>query len=80
MLTVAVGTIVGTVFAATLGEVMISGLISATGIGLASLRFIPQPLLVYVGYPLALVAVGYLAAAAMTAGLRRGETSEWLNK
>ena len=80
VLTVAVGTIVGTVFAATLGEVMISGLISATGIGLASLRFIPQPLLVYVGYPLALVAVGYLAAAAMTAGLRRGETSEWLNK
>lgn len=80
VLMVAAGTFVGTLFAATLGEAMISGLISATGIGLTSLRFIPQPLLVYVGYPLALLAVGYLASAAITAGLRRGETSEWLNK
>ena len=80
VLTVAVGTVIGTVFAATLGEGMISGLISLTGIGLTSLSFIPNPLLVYLGYPLLLITVGFLASVPLTAGLRRGESSEWLNK
>ena len=80
VLTVAVGTAVGTVFAATLGEGLISGLISLTGIGLTSLSFIPNPLLVYLGYPLLLITVGFLASVPLTAGLRRGESSEWLNK
>lgn len=80
VLTVAVGTIIGTVFAATLGEGLISGLISLTGIGLTSLSFIPDPLLVYIGYPLLLITVGFLASVPLTAGLRRGESSEWLTK
>ena len=80
VLTVAVGTIIGTVFAATLGEGLISGLISLTGIGLTNLSFIPNPLLVYVGYPLLLITVGFLASVPLTAGLRRGESSEWLTK
>ena len=80
VLTVAAGTAVGTVFAATLGEGLISGLISLTGIGLTSLSFIPNPLLVYLGYPLLLITVGLLASVPITAGLRRGESSEWLNK
>lgn len=80
VLTVAAGTAVGTVFAATLGEGLISGLISLTGIGLTSLSFIPNPLLVYLGYPLLLITVGFLASVPLTAGLRRGESSEWLNK
>lgn len=80
VLTVAVGTVIGTVFAATLGEGLISGLISLTGIGLTSLSFIPDPLLVYIGYPLLLITVGFLASVPLTAGLRRGESSEWLNK
>ncbi len=80
VLTVAAGTAVGTVFAATLGEGLISGLISLTGIGLTSLSFIPNPLLVYLGYPLLLITVGLLASVPLTAGLRRGESSEWLNK
>jgi len=74
------GIAVGTVFAATLGEGLISGLISLTGIGLTSLSFIPNPLLVYLGYPLLLITVGFLASVPLTAGLRRGESSEWLNK
>lgn len=80
VLTVAVGTVIGTVFAATLGEGLISGLISLTGIGLTNLSFIPNPLLVYIGYPLLLITVGFLASVPLTAGLRRGESSEWLNK
>lgn len=80
VLTVAAGTTVGTVFAATLGEGLISGLISLTSIGLTSLNFIPDPLLVYLGYPLLLITVGFLASVPLTAGLRRGESSEWLNK
>ena len=80
VLTVAAGTAVGTVFAATLGEGLISGLISLTGIGLTSLSFIPNPLLVYLGYPLLLITVGFLASVPLTAGLRHGESSEWLNK
>ena len=80
VLTVAVGTIIGTVFAATLGEGLISGLISLTGIGLTNLSFIPNPLLVYIGYPLLLITVGFLASVPLTAGLRRGESSEWLTK
>ena len=80
VLTVAAGTAVGTVFAATLGEGLISGLISLTGIGLTSLSFIPNPFLVYLGYPLLLITVGFLASVPLTAGLRRGESSEWLNK
>ena len=78
VLTVAVGTVIGTVFAATLGEGLISGLISLTGIGLTNLSFIPNPLLVYIGYPLLLITVGFLASVPLTAGLRRGESSEWL--
>ncbi len=80
VLTVAVGTVIGTVFAATLGEGLISGLISLTGIGLTNLSFIPNPLLVYIGYPLLLITVGFLASVPLTAELRRGESSEWLNK
>ena len=80
VLTVAVGTVIGTVFTATLGEGLISGLISLTGIGLTNLSFIPNPLLVYIGYPLVLITVGFLASVPLTAGLRRGESSEWLTK
>lgn len=78
LVTVAAGTVLGTVIAATLGEAAVGSLIAASGFGPASLRFITQPWVVHLGYPLILVAVGFLAAVAVTAGLRRGETSEWL--
>ena len=80
LVTVAVGTLLGTLIAATLGEAAVSALIAASGFGLVSLRFIIQPLVVLVGYPLILIAVGLLAAVLVTAGLRRGETSQWLNR
>lgn len=78
--TVVVGTVLGAVFAATLGEMLVSTLLSATGIGFSQLHFIPQPLVVYVAYPLALVGVGYGAAVLLTSRLNRGETSDWLNR
>lgn len=77
---VAAGTIVGTLLAATVGELLLSWVISATGIGLTSLRLVPQPLLVHVGCPVALLGTGYLAATVVAARLRRGEISEWLTK
>ncbi|WP_260425163.1 ABC transporter permease [Arachnia propionica] len=79
LVTVTVGTLLGTLLAASLGEAVVSALVSASGLGLARLRFITQPWIVLVGHPLILVAVGLLAAVLVTAGLRRGETSEWLN-
>ncbi|MDO5065973.1 MAG: ABC transporter permease [Propionibacteriaceae bacterium] len=79
-LMVAVGTVLGTLIASTLGEAAVSTLISASGFGLASLRFITQPWVVLVGYPLTLMAVGLLVAVLVTAGLSRGETSQWLNR
>lgn len=79
LVTVTAGTLLGTLLAATLGEVAVSSLIAASGLGLVNLRFITQPWIVHVGYPLVLVAVGLLACVLVTAGLRRGETSEWLN-
>lgn len=79
LITVGVGTLLGTLVAVTLGEPLISGLISLSGIGLTSLSFIPNPFLVYVVYPLSLIAVGLLAAVLLTTGLRRGESSQWLN-
>ncbi len=80
LVTVLLGTVLGTVFAATLGEGLISALLSVSGIGIAQLHFIPQPLLVYIGYPLALIGVGYGAAVLLTSRLNRGETSDWLNR
>ncbi len=79
LIMVTIGTVLGVLFAATLGESFVSSLLSLAKIGLTSLKFIPNPLLVYVGYPLALIGIGYLASALLTVGLRRGESSHWLN-
>ncbi|MEU3308271.1 ABC transporter permease [Nocardiopsis sp. NPDC006832] len=77
-LAVVVGTVLGTVFAATAGEPMVGSLLSAAGLGLAHLEFLPNPWLVYVAYPLALITTGHLIAVALTAPLRRVDKSTWL--
>lgn len=76
---IVLGGVVGVLVAVSLGEFFIGAAISASGLGIASLKFIPNPLLVYVVYPLLLIAVGMLAATAVSARLRRNDTSAWLH-
>lgn len=78
LLAVVAGTLLGTVFAATVGETLVGLFISLAGLGIANLAFIPNPLLVYVAYPLTLITAGYLAAVALTARLRGADKSSWL--
>lgn len=78
LLAVVVGTLVGLVFAATAGESLVGLFISLAGLGIANLAFIPNPLLVYVAYPLVLIAAGYIGAVVLTARLRGANKSGWL--
>ncbi|MFI7454502.1 FtsX-like permease family protein [Nonomuraea sp. NPDC049714] len=78
LLTVAVGTVVGLVFAATAGQSLASAGLAAVQVGITDLTFIPNPWLVYVLYPLLLLGAGYLGVALLTAGIRRADKSQWL--
>ena len=78
LLSVIIGTVLGLVFTATVGESLVGFFISVAGLGIANLAFIPNPLLVYVAYPLILIAAGYLGAMALTSRLRHAEKSSWL--
>jgi putative ABC transport system permease protein len=75
---VVVGTLLGLVFAATAGESLVGVLISLAGLGIAKLAFIPNPLLVWVAYPLILIGAGYLGAVLLTARLHGADKSSWL--
>ncbi len=78
LLTTVVGALVGVVLAATVGESLVGAVISQAGLGIARLDFIPNPWLVYVAYPLILIAAGYTGAVALTAQLRAADKSAWL--
>lgn len=78
MLTVVAGTLIGVLVAATAGEVLVGTVISQAGLGISSLHFIPVPWLVYLVYPLSLIAAGYLGAAALTSRLHAVDKSAWL--
>lgn len=78
LLAVGVGTLAGTLVAATAGEGLVGGLIALTGLGIAELRFITNPWLVYLGYPLILNAAGLLTAVTLTTRLRTADKSMWL--
>lgn len=78
LMMVAIGTVIGVLLAATLGEAMVGGLISLAGLGIAKLSFLPNPLLVYLVFPLILIGAGYAGALALTAGLRGADKSSWL--
>lgn len=77
-LAVAAGTLLGLAFAATVGETIVGTFIALAGLGIAELEFIPNVPLVYVAYPLILIAAGYLGAVALTARLRGADKSLWL--
>ncbi|WP_025273140.1 FtsX-like permease family protein [Haloglycomyces albus] len=78
LLTVAVGTVLGVAFTATVGESFVGSFIALAGLGIADLSFLPNPWLVYVAYPLILTAAGYLGAVFLTARLRGADKSSWL--
>ncbi|MDN5762065.1 MAG: FtsX-like permease family protein [Microlunatus sp.] len=78
LLTTVAGALVGAVLAATVGESLVGAVISQAGLGIASLDFIPNPWLVYLAYPLMLIAAGYTGAVALTSRLRAPDKSAWL--
>ncbi len=80
VLVAALGTLLGVLFAATIGESLVGGMIALVGLGIENLDFIPSPLIVYVLYPLLLIAAGYLGAVFLTAGLRDPDKSSWLKE
>ncbi|RPF22273.1 ABC transporter permease [Myceligenerans xiligouense] len=78
LLAVAVGTVLGLVFAATAGESMVGGILATAGLGISDLSFIPNVWLVYLLYPLILLGAGYLGVVLLTAGIRGADKSQWL--
>lgn len=75
---VATGTALGVLFAATAGEAVVGGLISMSGMGIAQLSFIVNPWIVYAVFPLLLLAAGVISAHLLTARLRTADRSQWL--
>lgn len=78
VLMVCLGTLVGSVLAATAGEALLGGLIALSGMGITRLSFIPNPWLVYVAFPLFLITIGCVAALALTSRLHVADKSGWL--
>ena len=78
LFTVGLGTAVGTILAATIGEAVVGGLLSLSGLGITRLSFIPAPWLVHVTYPALLLATGCLGAVIITSRLHAADKSSWL--
>lgn len=78
LLTTVVGTLVGIGLAATVGEWVVGAVVSQAGLGISKLGFIPNPWLVYLAYPIILIAAGYAGAVALTSRLRALDKSTWL--
>lgn len=78
LVAVAVGTVLGVVFAGGLGEPFVGSLLSIAGLGITRLNFLPNPWIVYAGYPALLVGIGVAAAFLVTRRLRDADQSEWL--
>lgn len=71
------GVILGTVLAATAGEYLV-GVVLGSSMGIAQLEFIPNPWIVYVLYPLLLLAVGVVSSLIISRRLGRADRSTWL--
>ncbi|MCY7289786.1 MAG: ABC transporter permease [Cryobacterium sp.] len=78
LLTAVSGTFIGVLLAATVGEWMIGGAISQAGLGISRLDFITNPWLIYLVFPLTLIAAAYIGAVALTLRLRDPNKSAWL--
>lgn len=80
LLAVLAGTLAGLVLTVGVGASLVGAVISMSGLGIAALSFIPNPWLVYLTYPLMLIAAGHLGAVVVTARLRGADTSAWLTR
>ncbi|MDA2810207.1 FtsX-like permease family protein [Nocardiopsis sp. RSe5-2] len=76
----AAGTAIGVVFAATAGESLAGALVASAGLGIGELTFIPDPLIAYAAYPIALMGAALLGTLILTAPLRRADKSSWLGQ
>ncbi|MGO1972720.1 MAG: FtsX-like permease family protein [Propionibacteriaceae bacterium] len=80
LLVVTAGTLLGLVMVKTLGDSLVGGLISLAGLGIADLSLIPNPLMVYLAYPLVTIGAGLLGALLATTRLRGADLSSWLDR
>lgn len=78
VLMAAVGTALGLIATASAGQWVVGLMISGTGLGLVELTFIPNPWLVYLLYPMVLMAAGFLGAVLPTHPLRTADSGTWL--
>ncbi|MFT3875167.1 MAG: ABC transporter permease [Propioniciclava sp.] len=79
LIAVTVGVTLGVLAAATAGEALVSAALSAAGIGITRLSFLPNPWLVYLAYPLLLLGVGAVSAATVGRKVRGADVSRWLS-
>ena len=77
LLCVVAGALAGVLFTVTAGERLAGAAISAAGMGITQLAFVPSPL-VWVLCPLVLVACGGAVALLMSRVLLRADKSSWL--
>ena len=80
LLTAGVGVLAGILIAATAGQWFVGAVISLAGLGISSLNFIVNPWVVYLAYPLMLIAAAYVAVRALTLRLHTPDKSIWLRK
>jgi putative ABC transport system permease protein len=78
LIAILAGTAAGLVLAGTGGQAMIGSALGLAGLGITHLDLIPNPWLVDLAVPLALIAAGGLPAIAVTSPLRHADTGDWL--
>lgn len=72
------GVLLGAALVGFFGSSLVSGVLTATGVGMTTIELMPNPWLAYLLIPLSLLLVGALAVALATAPIRRLSPSLWL--
>lgn len=80
LITTGLGVGLGVLFAATVGQSMVSGALALSGFGVARLHFITSPFIVYMLYPAMLVLVGYVGTMIMSRQIRSADKSQWIRQ
>jgi putative ABC transport system permease protein len=72
------GVLLGLATTVTLGQALVGSAFALTGLGISDLAFSPSLGLVFLLYPLLLIAVGFLSTLAVGTGLRRSNPIGWV--
>ncbi|MDW7674383.1 MAG: FtsX-like permease family protein [Bacillota bacterium] len=75
-----IGVIAGTLLANTLGEVMVSSLISIIGLGISKISFVINPFEAYLLYPLAILAIVLLVTWYCSGGFKKYNIIHLINE